>query len=73
MTYLEVDGNGQGLAALSLGQVAAVLARCVLLQLLLRHEDDELAVQARLMVAQVVLVPEMVCSKSSGSQIKDLT
>ena len=68
-THLEVDRDGQRLAALSLGQVAAVLARRVLLQLLLRHEDNEFAVQARLVVAQVVLVPEMVCASASGSQV----
>ena len=59
---LEVDGDGEGLAALGLGHVTAVLARSVLLQLLLRHEHDELAVQAQLVVAQVVLVPEVVCT-----------
>ncbi len=65
--YLEVDGDGEGLAALGLGHVAAVLARSVLLQLLLRHEHDELAVQARLVVAQVVLVPEVVCTATELS------
>ena len=60
--HLEVDGDGQGLAALGLGHVAAVLAGGMLLQLLLRHEHDELAVQAQLVIAQVVLVPEVVCT-----------
>ena len=60
--HLEVDGNGKSLAALGLGHVAAVLAGGMLLQLLLRHEHDELAVQAQLVVAQVVLVPEVVCT-----------
>lgn len=60
--YLEVDGDGEGLATLGLGHVAAVLPGRVLLQLLLRHEHDELAVQARLVVAQVVLMPKVVCT-----------
>ena len=61
-TNLEVDGNGQRLAALGLGHVAAVLTRSVLLELLLRHEYDELALQAQLVVAQVMLMPEVVCT-----------
>ena len=61
-TDLEVDGDGQRLAALGLRHVAAVLTRSVLLELLLCHEHNELALQAQLVVAQVVLMPEVVCT-----------
>lgn len=59
--HLEVDGDGEGLALLGSGHVAAMLARHMLLELLLTGEHNELLLQARLVLAQVVHMPEVLC------------
>lgn len=59
--YLEVDGDGEGLPPLSLRHVAAVLPSSVLLQFLLALEHYELLLQAHLVLAEVVLAPEVPC------------
>ena len=69
---LEVDGDGEGLAALSLRHVSTMLAGSMLLELVLRHEHDEFAVQAQLMIAQVVLMPEVVCTATLPNSCRHL-
>ena len=64
--HLEVDGDGERLALLGARHGAAVLARAVLPQLLLRQEDDKLLRQALRVLAQPVLVPEVPCAGFGG-------
>lgn len=64
---LHIDGDGESLPPFGTCHGAGMLACVVLLQVLLGRKDNELFLQAAGVAAQVVLVPEMLCTMTFDS------